>query len=99
LRVLDPAEIHFRFERPAMFVDLESGRDLYVDPAAVRQQYLDKFNEHASAIQRSCRDLGIEHYQVSTDRPLELTLFDFLRARLHTGRTLMRSRRSARRAG
>ena len=34
MRVLDPAELHFQFERPAMFQDMESGRDLYVEPAA-----------------------------------------------------------------
>ena len=36
MRVLDPAEIEFRFQDPALFHDLESGRELYVDPAAAR---------------------------------------------------------------
>jgi uncharacterized protein (DUF58 family) len=99
LRVLDPTEIDFRFDKPAMFVDLESGRDLYVDPSAVRQEYLRKFAEHAEGVQRSCRELGIDYYPVSTERPLELTLFDFLRARLHGRRTASRSRQRAGRVG
>jgi len=28
LRILDPAEVEFRFETPGMFLDLESGREL-----------------------------------------------------------------------
>jgi uncharacterized protein (DUF58 family) len=99
LRVLDPAEINFKFDKPAMFVDLESGRDLYVDPATIRQEYLRKFREHSAAIEQTCRDLGIEYHPVSTERPLELALFDFLRARLHSGRKTMRSRQRAGRAG
>ena len=32
LRVLDPAEVDFPFQDAALFHDVESGRDLYVDP-------------------------------------------------------------------
>jgi uncharacterized protein (DUF58 family) len=99
LRVLDPTEIDFRFDKPAMFVDVESGRDLYVDPAAVRQQYLKKFGEHAEAIAAACRDLGIEYHAFSIERPLELALFDFVRARLHGGRKTAHSRQRTRRLG
>lgn len=98
LRVLDPAELSFKFEKPALFLDLESGRDLYVDPAAARDQYLQKFQQHAEAIQQVCRELGIDYYQVPTTQPLELALFDFLRARLHSGKHASRfARRHARR--
>jgi uncharacterized protein (DUF58 family) len=93
LRVLDPAELEFAFEKAAMFVDLESGRDLYVDPAAAREQYLRKFGEHAEAVRQSCRELGIDYYEAATTRPLELALFDFLRARLHAGKRGSRAAR------
>jgi uncharacterized protein (DUF58 family) len=99
LRVLDPAEISFRFDKPAMFVDLESGRDLYVDPAAVREQYLKNFTKHAAQVEQACQDLGIDLQTLSTETPLEMALFDFLRARLHSGRRTMRSRSAPRRAG
>jgi uncharacterized protein (DUF58 family) len=98
LRVLDPAELDFGFDKPAMFVDLESGRDLYVDPAAAREQYLKNFRQHAEQIRQVCRELGIDQYDAATTRPLELALFDFLRARLHAGKQGVRgSRRQARR--
>ena len=34
LRVLDPAEVDFPFNSPAMFHDVESGREIYIDPTA-----------------------------------------------------------------
>src|SRR3954469_3391417 len=46
LRVLDPAEVDFSFDRPAMFFDMESGRNLYVDPAAARGAYRRNFEQH-----------------------------------------------------
>ncbi len=33
LRILDPAEVSFAFTTPAMFLDAESGRELYIDPS------------------------------------------------------------------
>jgi hypothetical protein len=47
LRVLDPAELEFEFDKAAMFVDMESGRDLYIDPKTAREQYRRNFSHHA----------------------------------------------------
>jgi len=94
MRVLDPAETQFGFEESAVFHDLESGRQLYVDPQAVRERYLARFSEHAEQISRACTRLGIELRGLTTDGPLELALFDFLNARLRRGRpTVRRGRR------
>jgi uncharacterized protein (DUF58 family) len=86
LRVLDPAESRFEFETPALFRDLESGRELYVDPSSAKAEYLRRFTDHATAIARACADLGIEYESIETDRPLELVLFDLLKARMRRGR-------------
>lgn len=81
LRTLDPAEIDFNLGDAAMFRDVESGRELYVDPAAARREYLERFRQHDEALRRACRDLGIEYMLLRTDGPLELALFDFVRLR------------------
>lgn len=86
LRVLDPAEVQFTFQTPSMFHDVESGQELYIDPADARQGYLRRFAAHAEEIERSCVDLGIEYQSLTTDRPLELVLFDLLKARMRRGR-------------
>ncbi|WP_435011485.1 DUF58 domain-containing protein [Tundrisphaera lichenicola] len=86
LRVLDPAEINFAFANPSMFRDVESGREMYVDPSTARPEYLRKFAEHADRLARICADQGIELLPMPIDRPLELVLFDLLKARMRRGR-------------
>jgi uncharacterized protein (DUF58 family) len=98
LRILDPAEVGFSFATPAMFRDVESGRELYVDPSQAREEYRRRFGAHAAAVERACVDLGIEFESITTDRPLELVLFDLLRARMRRGRSPGR-RAVARRGG
>jgi uncharacterized protein (DUF58 family) len=91
LRVLDPAELAFDFKTPAMFEDMESGKDLYVDPLAIRDQYRANFTRHAEAVDKICRDLGITLFPMSTSQPLELALFDVLQVRLRAGRQVARA--------
>ncbi len=90
MRILDPAERDFTFHDASMFVDLESGRRLYVDPQAIRQQYLQRFGEHAQHIREICGGLGIEFTELTTQTPLELALYDFLQSRLRRGRSVAR---------
>jgi uncharacterized protein (DUF58 family) len=97
LRVLDPAEINFTFTTPGMFHDVESGRTIYIDPAAAKAEYLQRFNAHATELREACVGLGIDFTQMTTDRPLELSLFDLLQARAHRGRQTVRRRSSGRR--
>jgi uncharacterized protein (DUF58 family) len=98
LRVLDPTEVDFPFSAPGMFHDLESGRNLYIDPHVARAEYQRRFTEHAAELQRACIDLGVDFAQLTIDRPLELTLFDLLQARMRRGRRHIRHAPRRRRA-
>lgn len=84
--VLDPAEVNFNFEKAAQFFDLESERDLYIEPALARKEYLRKLDKHLTVAKMTCQKLGVAYHSFTTDRPLELALFDFLRARMQRGR-------------
>ncbi|WP_199188772.1 MULTISPECIES: DUF58 domain-containing protein [Pirellulaceae] len=94
LRVLDPRELDFQFDQPAMFHDVETGKNLFIDPDQARQKYLEQFREHSQSLQTICQNLGVELHQVSIDRSLELILFDFLADRLKRGRSAVRQRGS-----
>jgi uncharacterized protein (DUF58 family) len=85
-QVLDPAERDFAFGESALFEDLESGRTVLVDPGAARTGYLRRLQAHNDALRRTLDHLGMAFRQVTTDQPLELVLFDFLRARMQQGR-------------
>ncbi len=90
LRVLDPAERDFPFADAAMFLDVESGRELFVDPALMRGSYQAKFAAHAESLRVACQKLGIDLYDLHTDKPLETALFDLLHARMRRGRVVSR---------
>jgi uncharacterized protein (DUF58 family) len=98
MRVLDPAEIDFPFQEAALFHDVESGRELYVDPQLARERYRQRFAEHSAGLAKSCNKLGIDLRDLHTDQPLELALFDFLSARLRRGRQVARRQSAPRRA-
>ncbi|MBI5772608.1 MAG: DUF58 domain-containing protein [Verrucomicrobia bacterium] len=89
--VLDPAELNFTFTQAAMFHDVESGRDLYVDPDAVRKEYLRRLTAHNEQVSAICRKLGVACVRFDTARPLELALFDLLRERMRQGKKIRRA--------
>jgi len=91
-QILDPAELAFTFENPALFEDVESGRTLFLDPAAARKEYLRRLEAHCAGLRATCGRLGAACHRLETTRPLELALFDVLRQR-------MRRRTQVRRAG
>jgi uncharacterized protein (DUF58 family) len=95
-QVLDPNELAFDFHRAMLFQDIESQRDVYLDPEAVRPEYQRKLESHNQGVEMVCRRLGIAFHRVITDRPLELALLDFLRSRGRRGkRTNRRSQQFA----
>jgi len=85
-QVLDPNEIAFTFNRAALFEDVESGKHLYLDPAALRSEYQRRLQEHSDGVQNLCRQFGFTFRRLVTDQPLELALFDFLKSRERRGK-------------
>jgi uncharacterized protein (DUF58 family) len=90
IRTLDPVELTFQFQEESLFYDMETGRELYVDPQAVRAGYQQRFAAHARELKRVCDSLGMDYYELTTDQPLDFALFDLLNARLRRGRTVSR---------
>lgn len=94
-QILDPAEVAFEFNEPTMFEDVETGRSLMIDPVAARADYQRGLNEHCAAVRNICQRLGSGYSRLVTNQPLELALFDFLRARSQRRRTARRTNHHA----
>lgn len=90
-QVLDPAELTFNFPNASMFEDLETQQQIYVDPEFVRRGYQEKLAAHNKAIDNLCERHGIQRHLLTTDRPLELALFDFMRSRQQRNRVVRRN--------
>ena len=80
-QVLDPNELRFDFDRAMLFQDIESQKDLYVDPEAVRSEYQLRLKRHTDGVESVCAKLGFSFHRVVTNEPLELALFHFLKSR------------------
>jgi uncharacterized protein (DUF58 family) len=91
LRVLDPAEVEFPFTDASTFVDAETGRDLFIDPAAARERYQENYHRHARDLEQACARLGVDVRTILTSQPLELTLYDFVQSRARAGRQVQRA--------
>ncbi|HXT11753.1 MAG TPA: DUF58 domain-containing protein [Candidatus Angelobacter sp.] len=94
-QTLDPNELAFNFHQAVLFQDIESERDLYLEPDAVREDYQKRLSAHGEAVERICRQLGISFHRITTDRPLEMALSDFLRSRSRRGKSIRRRGQSS----
>ncbi len=79
--ILDPAELAFEFDSPALFEDMESGRDMYIDPSAAAKDYKRRLHRHLDTIKSICQGLGIDYHLFATDRPFDAALVEFLQHR------------------
>ena len=91
-QILDPKELVFAFDTASLFLDMESGREVYLDPSLARRDYQQKLASHNAALEKLCGKLGIGFQRVATDLPLEGALFDFLRSRMQRGKTAKNTR-------
>ncbi len=89
-QLLDPAETSFAYDQPVVFKDVESDRELFIDPRAAKDAYLKKLTAHNEAVQSVCHKLCVGYRRLSTDQPMELALYDFLRERMQRGKLIKR---------
>jgi uncharacterized protein (DUF58 family) len=89
-QVLDPNELAFNFDHAMLFQDVESQRDIYLDPEAVRTEYQRRLQSHSQAVESICRKLGFAFHRVVTNQPMDLALLDFLRSRNRRGKRINR---------
>jgi uncharacterized protein (DUF58 family) len=74
--VLDKAEIEFPFRDVIAFHDLETGERIQVDPAYVRQPYLEQIEAFVEGYRRACAEAQIDYVITDTSVP-----YDFMLAR------------------
>ncbi len=83
--VLDPGERELPAASEARFFDPESGRELLVSVADVRNEYREAVDEALQEWRRELKPQGIDYEVVQTDRPLGIALRAYLRKRERLG--------------
>ena len=90
-QIRDPAERALAVASPALLEDAETGRTLYVDPAAVRAAYEQRRRAHDAALAEMCRRMGVGRMELETNQPLEFALLEFVQQRQRRGRLVRRT--------
>jgi uncharacterized protein (DUF58 family) len=79
--VMDPAELAFPFEDASGFEDMETGEQIPVIPAKLREDYRRLVHNHLSELERRFTGSGVDYTVLDTSKPLDLALFAYLSAR------------------
>jgi len=70
LRIIDPAETRLEIDDATTVVDMESGRERFVDPDAAREEYERNFNAHRDEVRSICESLGVNVFELLTDQAI-----------------------------
>ena len=93
-QVLDPNGLAFDFNRAMLFQDVESQKDIYLDPETVRAEYQRRLQSHGEGVEGICRKLGFAFHRVVTNAPMDIALFNFLQSRNRRGKLIRRRTQS-----
>ncbi len=74
LRVLDPTELNFGIESPSMLFDMETGSEIYVDPAIATSGYRHALESHREDLVRLCGTIGVDYFEMTTGDLVENAL-------------------------
>jgi uncharacterized protein (DUF58 family) len=84
--VQDATELDFSFQGPALFRDLETGEEMEIDPAALREDYVRQMQELCDYYKRGLAELGADYRLVNTRQPYDQALTTYLNRRARSRR-------------
>jgi len=96
IRILDPAELRFSIDAPSMIFDMETQREVYVDPAIAREDYERAFQQHRTSLKSTCQQMGIDLFEMTTDQPIEDALHQLVTLQHHRQSSASRSNQAER---
>jgi uncharacterized protein (DUF58 family) len=79
--VFDKAEIEFPFKDVIAFHDLETEERLQIDPAYVREVYLEQIQQFIDTYRKACRESQIDYVMTDTSVPYDFMLTKYIAKR------------------
>ena len=79
--VLDPKEIRPQLGEPMVLVDLETDTHMEVTPDYAAKEYREKIDTHIENLRTRAKGAGMDYYLLSTDKPLDGLLSEYLTLR------------------
>lgn len=84
-QVLDPKEIYPELRGPSILVDLETDEKLEVIPDYIKTEYRAKMDRHLEQMREKTQAAGMGYYLLTTDKPLDQALTEYLTERQRAG--------------
>lgn len=78
IRILDPREIDFDLPASTMLRDMETGKQIYVDPMNAKKIYDERFNAHLAELTDLCHRRAARLTTIATNQPLEDALLELV---------------------
>lgn len=79
--VFDKAELEFPFKDVIAFHDLETDERIQVDPAYVREAYIEQVNAFIDTYRRACAETQIDYVMTDTSVPYDFMLSKYIAKR------------------
>lgn len=76
--ILDPAETSFKYEKEAIFEDMETGKRIEAQPWLIRKEYRKRINEFVKGIEYELRESMVDYVPIDTSTPFEISLLAYL---------------------
>jgi len=76
--VMDPREVDFDLGNAAVIRDMESGTEITTQPALLRQSYSAAVTSFCERVKRGCHDQNIDYARITTDRPFDEALREYI---------------------
>ena len=83
--ILDPQELSFDYSSRTRFRDMETGQTITTEPWHIRREYQQQMEQFINTFRTRCRRHNIDYVQITTDRPLDLALSEYLVKRGRVG--------------
>jgi hypothetical protein len=80
--ILDDDELTFPFGGMTKFEGMEELPDLFCDPKALRDGYLEALEEYLTEVRRGCTRMGVDYHLIRTSDYLDAVLSRFLYRRM-----------------
>ena len=80
-QIRDATEVEFPFIGATVFRDLETGEELEVDPASVRESYLQNLTEETALFRKGLVEVGIDYVPLNTRQPYDEAFTAYLHRR------------------
>ncbi len=84
LHLLDDDELEFPFQQLTLFKGMEGYPQLFTEPRALRDAYLEELNRFCDRIRHECLDHRIDYQRLNTSDPLDVALSSYLATRMAT---------------